>query len=65
MIDIVMQLGSKTAVVNGETVELLQAPQAKNGVTQVPLRFVAEALGCKVDYDAKTKGIHISKGALK
>ena len=34
MIDIVMQLGSKTAVVNGETVELLEAPQAKNGVTK-------------------------------
>lgn len=47
---LVLTIGSKQALVNGET-RLLDVPAAtiKNR-TFVPLRFVSEALGCGVDY---------------
>lgn len=47
---VVLMLGSKQALVNGEA-RLLDAPATtRNGRTFVPLRFVSETLGCKVDY---------------
>ena len=57
-----MQIGNKEAYVNGEKVELLRAPEEQNGTTLVPVRFVAETLGCDVNYDSKTKIITITKG---
>ena len=54
-----MTIGSKTAYVDGREVTLLRAPEEQNGTTLVPIRFVAEALGCQVDYDSKTKKITI------
>lgn len=47
---IVLHLGSSAAEVNGQAVQLDCAPRAEAGRTLVPLRFVAEALGCQVDY---------------
>lgn len=55
-----MTIGSKTAYVDGVKTELLRAPEAKDGTTLVPIRFVAETLGCQVDYDNKTKKITIT-----
>ena len=49
---IVLHLGSSTAEVDGRAVTLDCAPRAEAGRTLVPLRFVAEALGCRVDYAA-------------
>ncbi len=49
---IVLRLGSSTAEVDGREVQLDCAPRAEAGRTLVPLRFVAEALGCRVDYSA-------------
>ena len=49
---IVLHLGSSAAEVNGQAVQLDCAPRAEAGRTLVPLRFVAEALGCRVDYAA-------------
>lgn len=54
-------IGSRKASVNGKTKTLDVAPRAENGVTLVPIRFVAEALGCEVEYNAKTKEITITK----
>ncbi len=48
--EIVLQLGSCVALVNGEELALDVPPRAESGRTLVPLRFVAEALGCTVDY---------------
>lgn len=48
--EIVLQFGSCVALVNGEELALDVPPRAENGRTLVPLRFVAEALGCTVDY---------------
>jgi hypothetical protein len=46
-----MQMGKSVATVNGQTVNLDQAPMAVNGSTMVPLRFVSEAMGAKVDWN--------------
>ena len=56
-----MTIGSKVALIDGKETELLRAPEEKNGTTLVPIRFVAEALGCKVDYEHATKKITITK----
>lgn len=61
MIQIQMKLDSKVAYVNDEIVALDAAPFAKDNRTYVPIRFVAEALGCKVHYDNTTKEIIIVK----
>lgn len=50
---IVLTIGSTTAIVDGREVELDVPPQIVNGRTLVPLRFVAEALGCRVDWEPK------------
>ncbi len=50
--DIVVKLtiGNKVATVNGAEKTLDAVPQLRNSRTMIPLRFVAEALGCKVDW---------------
>ncbi|MBP3886113.1 MAG: hypothetical protein J6F30_00450, partial [Cellulosilyticum sp.] len=48
--EINLTLGSKKAIVNGEEKELVVAPQAVNGTTYVPVRFIAEALGGQVNF---------------
>ena len=59
---IVLRLGSKTAQVDGETVRLDRAPEAQDGVTLVPIRFLAETLGFAVDYDSSTQTITVRGG---
>ncbi len=56
-----MEVGQTTAQVNGEIQELIVAPSIKEGRTLVPLRFVAQAFGCQVDYQHETKMIKISR----
>jgi len=53
-------IGRKTARVNGEPVELSVPPTIISGRTLVPLRFVSEKLGAKVDYEVKTRTITIT-----
>lgn len=50
---IVMTLGSKTALVNGEPMEMDVAPYTENDRTLLPVRYVAEFFGQKVEWDAK------------
>ena len=59
--EIKMTIGSKVAEVNGELKTLSLAPVEKQGTTLVPIRFVAEALGCQVKYEAASRGIVIKK----
>ncbi len=47
-----LQVGNPTAIVNGQVVTLDVAPVIVNGRTFVPLRFVAEAFGAKVDWNS-------------
>lgn len=51
---IVLTIGNNYAHVNGQKVALAKEALIVNGSTMVPLRFVAEALGAKVGWDAPT-----------
>ena len=58
---IVLQIGNKTAVVNGVNTPLAEAPQLKgSGYTMIPLRFISETLGADVGYDGATQEITVS-----
>jgi outer membrane protein assembly factor BamB len=52
-----MTLGNKTAIVNGKPLTMDVPPQIIFGSTFVPLRFIADAFGVKVDFQATTKTI--------
>jgi N-acetylmuramoyl-L-alanine amidase len=56
---IILTVGSTRALVNGQPVELEIAPQIVNDRTMVPLRFIAEALGGTVEWDAVTRTVNI------
>lgn len=53
-------LGQKSAIKNGQTINLDVPADTRNGSTMVPLRFVAEALQAKVDWDNASRTITIS-----
>ncbi|MBO7744585.1 trypsin-like peptidase domain-containing protein [Paenibacillus sp. MWE-103] len=55
-----LQIGAKKAVKNGKTIALTEAPMQVKGATMVPLRFIAEALGADVKYDAAKHVVRIS-----
>lgn len=62
--EIQLTVGKKEALVNGEVKELLVAPVNVNGRVHIPLRFVSEALGAEVDWDANTWTISIKSDIL-
>jgi hypothetical protein len=53
-------VGKTSAMVNDEQVSLAVAPMIVNGRTLVPIRFVSENLGSKVDWDGKLQRITIT-----
>jgi len=54
-----LQIGNKSATVNGQTVQLEQAPMVISGSTLVPLRFVSEAMGARVTYNGPAELVSI------
>jgi peptide/nickel transport system substrate-binding protein len=56
---LVLQLGSRIAWVNGPSRQLDVAPIAISGRTMIPLRFVAEALGAKVEWIESTRTVTV------
>jgi hypothetical protein len=54
-----MELGSRRAEVNGQRVRLDVPATSVDGSTMVPLRFVSEALGANVNYNAERGVIRI------
>jgi hypothetical protein len=54
-----IQVGFLTADVSGKSVALQDAPVIVNGRTFVPLRFIAENFGAKVDWNAALKMVSI------
>lgn len=54
-----LRLGDPNAFVNGMPHPLSVAPRMLNGSTMVPLRFVSEALGAVVKWDAVTQIVDI------
>ena len=60
-LDISLTIGSKEAFVNGVLVTLDVPAKIINGVTFVPVMFIAESTGAKVDWDGEKKIVKISK----
>lgn len=60
-VTIVMTVGSETAYVNGEAVEMDVAPYIKDGRTLIPARYVVEFFGQKVDWDGETYTVSITE----
>ncbi|MED0674807.1 Copper amine oxidase N-terminal domain-containing protein [Aneurinibacillus thermoaerophilus] len=56
---VMIKIGDQNAVVNGKKVKLNQKATIVNNRTMVPLRFVSEALGASVEWDAKNATVHI------
>lgn len=47
-----LQVGNTTADLNGKATQLDVAPVVRNGITFVPIRFISEAFGARVDWDS-------------
>lgn len=54
-----LQIGSDKALIDGRVLNLDQPPIILNGRTMVPLRFISEAFGAKVEWDSLNKKITI------
>lgn len=56
---IALVIGGK-AYINDQPVELDVPAKIVNGRTLIPLRFVSEAMGCKVDWDGVARTVNIT-----
>src|SRR5690606_40463493 len=54
-----LTIGNKIALVNNESYEMLEAPSLLQKRTMVPVRFVVELLGMKVDWKQVEQEVHI------
>jgi len=59
---VMLRLGDPYAYLNGAPRPLAVVPQAVNGTTLVPLRFISEALGAKVSWKKDTRTVEITTG---
>ena len=59
--EIILTIGSNIVLVNGVETEIDSPAEIKDIRTFVPLRFVSEALGAKVDWNSETRQITITK----
>jgi hypothetical protein len=59
---VALQIGSNVAIVNGAQTTLDSPPFLVGARTLVPLRFVAQALGASVNYDAAAHAVVITQG---
>jgi len=53
-------IGKNTGTVNGKATTLEQGAVIKNGRTLVPLRFITEAMGATLVWDAATRTANIT-----
>lgn len=60
---LISEMGQRQIYVNDQLIELDVPVQVIDGVTMLPLRLVAEALGYKVTWNADTESIDLNKGA--
>jgi N-acetylmuramoyl-L-alanine amidase len=60
-INILLTVGSKTAIVNGKNITLDVPAEINNGRTFVPLRFVGEAMGAEVQWDGNSRTASVSQ----
>ena len=60
--EIKIAIDSTTAFVGSKMVSLDVPAQIISSRTMVPVRFISESLGCKVDWDGTTKTVTITNG---
>lgn len=60
--NIVMNIGKTQAIVDGAAVKLPAVPFMKDGVTYLPLRFVAEVMGGQIDWSNSEKRVSVLRG---
>lgn len=60
-IEVVISIGSYTAIVNGKPYVLETPARLVQSRTLVPLRFIMESLGARVDYEQATSSITITR----
>ena len=60
-VSVQMVVGENSMTVNGETQSLRTAPEIKNDRTMLPMRDVAEALDCEVDWNGETETVLLTK----
>ncbi|WP_223068675.1 copper amine oxidase N-terminal domain-containing protein [Paenibacillus caui] len=60
-----LYLNSKKAFVNNKAVLLQTAASAENGTTLVPVRFISEALGATVKFEADSKSVVVYEEAAE
>ncbi|NTU61634.1 MAG: hypothetical protein HGA95_04865, partial [Caldiserica bacterium] len=60
-----LQIGNSIAKIDGKETKLQVPPQVIKGNTMVPLRFIAEAFGCKVGWNGSEKKITITRGSFE
>lgn len=58
-----LKIGSKDAIVDGKAVKIDVAPIVISGRTMVPIRFLAEAFSCDVDWNSTLKTVYIDTTA--
>ncbi|WP_020616541.1 copper amine oxidase N-terminal domain-containing protein [Paenibacillus daejeonensis] len=58
-VEIVMGLNAKEASRNGETLVMSQPPALIDDRVYVPIRFVSEALGAEVEWDAERQAVQV------
>lgn len=63
IVEIILFIDNKNAVLNGNTVELRTAPKIINDRTHIPLRFVSEKLGADVDWQQEYNRAVIKMGS--
>lgn len=56
-----LQIGSKVAQVNSQRVTLDAPARNKNGRTMMPLRFISEAMGAVVEWDAQSRTVFVDR----
>ncbi|MGG4219917.1 N-acetylmuramoyl-L-alanine amidase family protein [Paenibacillus jamilae] len=61
--DMSMYVGRTSADVNGKTVSLDAPPVLRGSSTMVPLRFVGEQMGLKVDWNNQNKSVNLIQKA--
>lgn len=59
-----MTIGNPMVKVNELSQKILAAPVIRNGSTMLPIRFVGEALGAKVDWNEETKTVSVLENSL-
>ncbi|MGI6307700.1 MAG: copper amine oxidase N-terminal domain-containing protein [Dethiobacteria bacterium] len=54
-------ISSKTMLVNGVTINMDVTPEITDGRTMLPIRWMAQALGASIDWDAETRTVTVAQ----